>query len=212
MQISKQGVLEISELEGIALGPYLDINKVWTYGVGHTAAAGGLNPEKMKREDTRQWSPEKVRATLLDALKVFDTDLDDYESRVNDAVKVPLKQHQFDALVSFDFNTGGIFRAKLTQALNAGDYAEAAERFMGWLKPKAIIKRRTDEMNLFVTGSYSANGSFIGIWDTLPDGSIKWRGRIDSNQLAALMRDAGAKRTPAIRTLSKLWRFLAFWK
>ena len=206
--VSPDGILEIAEHEGIVIGPYLDSKDVWTYGVGHTAAAGGLVPAKMDRVDTRGWSDKIVMQVMVDALKVFDDDLDSYESRVNSAVKVPLKQHQFDALVSFDFNTGGIYEAKLTEFLNAGDYDEAAARFMGWTKPKEIKDRREDEMMLFRTGSYAANGSSIAVYDALPDGSIRWRARIDSQELAAIMGMAGTKRRTRVKKLSRLWDFL----
>ncbi|MCP3656867.1 MAG: lysozyme, partial [Herbaspirillum sp.] len=88
------------------------------------------------------------------------------------AIKVPLEQHEFDALVSFDFNTGGIHRAKLTKAINAGDKSGAG--FMGWLKPPEIRKRRTAEMKLFQGGDYDANGNTVPIWGT--DGALNLTG------------------------------------
>ena len=208
MKISAKGVLEVAEHEGIVLGPYMDSKGVWTYGVGHTAAAGGLNPVKMDRVDTRHWSDDRVRRELVTALQVFDDDLDKYEKRVSGAVKVPLLQQQFDALVSFDFNTGGIYRAKLTEALNRGDINGAAEGFMGWLRPKEIIKRRTAEMMLFRTGDYSANGSLITVWDALPDGSTRRRGRMDSAELSSLMASGNTARRPAVMPASRIWSFL----
>jgi lysozyme len=208
MKISNLGVLEIAEHEGVVLGPYLDSVGVWTYGVGHTAAAGGLIPEKMGRVDTRGWSEARVREELIAALGLFDKDLDSYEARVNSAVTVPLKQYQFDALSSFDFNTGGIYKAKLTESLNRGKYKEAAEGFMGWTRPKEIITRRTAEMRLFQTGDYTANGSMIAVYDALGDGKIRWRARINSGQLATLMQMAGAKRSPFVMAVSKAWGFV----
>lgn len=47
----------------------------------------------------------------------------------NEAVTVRLEQHEFDALVSFDFNTGGIYRANLTKQLNTGNRVKAAQSF-----------------------------------------------------------------------------------
>jgi len=85
---------------------------------------------------------------------------------------VPLQSHQFDALVSFDFNTGGIFKARLTQRINAGD-PDAADSFMGWLKPPEIRGRRVDEMNLFQTGDYRANGDAIKIWRVDNKGNLR---------------------------------------
>lgn len=194
MKISGNGVLEIAEHEGVVLGPYRDSVGVWTYGVGHTAAAGGLDPAKMRREDTRGWSAARVEAEVVKALRLFDEDLDRYEARVARAVKVPLAQHQFDALVSFDFNTGGIFKAKLTEAINRGDLG--GDDFMGWVKPKEIIKRRRAEQALFRTGRYDANGSAIPVYDALPDGRLRFRRTIDEAKLRRLM--------PMSRTLTSV--------
>lgn len=208
METSDKGVLEIAEHEGVVIGPYRDSVGVWTYGIGHTAAAGGINPEKMDRVDTRGWNDSRVKSEVLFALRVFDEDLERYEARVRGAVRVPMMQHQFDALVSFDFNTGGIYRAKLTEALNRGDVDGAARGFMGWLRPKEILKRRTAEMKLFRTGNYDANGSNIAIFDALPDGRTRWRAKIDSTDLAALMRESGATHKPAVVPRLNVWKWL----
>jgi len=160
MKTSARGIIEIAEHEGIVPAPYLDSVGVWTWGVGHTAAAGGPDPEKMMRQ-----MPDNVDPMIDSALRQFAIDLVKYEARVNSAFKVPLKQHEFDARVSFDFNTGGIHRAQLTAAINRGD-VDAARHFMGWLRPPEIRKRRTAEMNLFRTGDYDANGSSVPVWRT----------------------------------------------
>lgn len=46
--------------------------------------------------------------TQQDALALLATDVREAESHVNNQVKVELTQYQFDALVSFTFNVGGI--------------------------------------------------------------------------------------------------------
>ncbi len=74
------------------------------------------------------------------------------------ALRVPVAAHEFDALVSFHFNTGAIARAELTERLNVGDRAGAAERFMNWKKPAAIIPRRQREQALFRDGRYAHDG------------------------------------------------------
>lgn len=196
MKLSPKGVLEIAEHEGIVLGPYLDSVNVWTDGVGHTAAAGGPNPKTAPKVDTRGWTDARVKQQMLVALRQFDTDLDSYEARVNRAIRVPLKQHQFDALVSFDFNTGGILRAKLTEAINRGDMS--GEGFMGWLKPKEIIKRRKAEQTLFRTGKYDANGDMIPVYDALGDGRTRYRKAISGQEMAALMAQTQATHKPTV--------------
>ena len=123
MRISAPGIVQIAAHEGIVLGPYLDSVGVWTSGIGHTRSAGGHDPAAMPKNDTRGWNKMQVEDALRRALSQFDADLDKYEERVNQAIRVPLQQHQFDALVSFDFNTGGIFKARLTSAINSHDYS-----------------------------------------------------------------------------------------
>jgi len=169
MKVSDKGVVEIAEHEGIVPAPYRDSVGVVTFGVGHTAAAGGLDPAEM---NSAMPTGDMLTEAVDRAIMLFRDDLEKYEARVNDAIKVPLTQYEFDALVSFDFNTGGIHRAKLTRAINAGDKSGAG--FMGWLKPPEIRKRRTAEMNLFQTGDYDANGNTVPIWGT--NGALRLTG------------------------------------
>lgn len=184
MRVSDKGLLEIAEHEGIVPAPYRDSVGVWTWGIGHTAAAGGLDPREMSSA-----MPLDVEAAVDRAISTFRDDLRKYEARVNEAIRVPIKQHQFDALVSFDFNTGGIHRAKLTKAINARD-PKAARHFMGWLRPPEIRKRRTAEMRLFETGDYDANGTMIPIWKTNGKGKLTGILRqMDGSEMLGRMRN-----------------------
>tara|TARA_R110000851_G_scaffold200201_5_gene351346 strand:- start:137 stop:763 length:627 start_codon:yes stop_codon:yes gene_type:complete len=168
MKVSDKGIVEIAEHEGIVPAPYKDSKGIWTFGIGHTHAAGGLDPREMNSAMPMGAALE----TAIDrAIRQFDVDLDKYEDRVNRAIKVPLKQYEFDALVSFDFNTGGIYRADLTDAINRGD--KDGGEFMGWLQPPEIRKRRTAEMRLFQTGDYDANGTMVPIWKTDGKGNLR---------------------------------------
>lgn len=169
MKTSPRGILELCEHEGIVPAPYLDSVGVWTWGVGHTAAAGGPDPKEMNR--AMPSTDAEIQDGLIRAIQQLDVDLKTYEDAVNQAVRVPLEQHEFDALVSFHFNTGGIHRAKLTKELNAGR-PDAARHFMGWLKPPEIRGRRTAEMQLFKTGDYDANGDAIPVWGTNGTGKL----------------------------------------
>lgn len=189
MTISSRGLIEIAEHEGIVPAPYLDSVGVWTWGIGHTAAAGGPDPAKMARA-----MPKDVDAAVMAAIDQFAIDVKGYVARVNDAIRVPLAQHQFDALVSFDFNTGGIHRAKLTAAINAVE-PEAARHFMGWLRPPEIRKRRTAEMALFRTGDYAANGDGVPIWRT--DGKGRLAGVLRTMAGKDLLRRIKAAPIPA---------------
>jgi lysozyme len=168
LQVSDKGLLEIAEFEGIVPAPYRDSKGIWTWGIGHTAAAGDPDPAKMMMT-----MPQNIETAIVAVIDQFRIDVVRYANRVSDAIKVPVAQHQFDALVSFDFNTGGIYRAQLTAAINRGD-PDAARHFMGWTSPPEIRGRRTAEMNLFKTGDYDANGDKIPVWKT--DGKGKLSG------------------------------------
>lgn len=208
MKTSNKGILEICETEGIVPAPYYDSQRHLTFGVGHTANAGGLDPAEMSKKMPAKGSPE-YDAAIMKAIGIFMTDLVRFEYRVNEHVKVPLKQHQFDALVSFDFNTGGVwyYSNRLKKNLNArliteinNRNPEASEHFFGWVKPPELRKRRKAEKHLFDTGNYDANGTTIPIWGT--DGRGNLTGIIDlitGDELLKLMgRQKDSTKAPAV--------------
>jgi GH24 family phage-related lysozyme (muramidase) len=65
-------------------------------------------------------------------------------------------QNQFDALVSFHYNTGAIAKASLTRCHLAGDYAGAKRGFALWNKNdgkvmRGLVRRRRAEADLYGT-------------------------------------------------------------
>lgn len=194
MKVSDKGLLEICEHEGIVPAPYKDSQGVWTVFVGHTAMAGGLDPRVMARAMP---TGAALQSAIDRALIVFKDDIEKFEARVARAFPVPLRQHQFDALVSWDFNTGGAtWRSstgkpcQLVQQVNRGDLS--GDGFMGWLKPPEIRKRRTAEMRLFHTGNYDANGTLIPIWKTNGHGSLD--GQLRTMEGAELLARMGPRK------------------
>jgi lysozyme len=71
------------------------VNPVWTFGVGHTAAAGAPDPGRLPRG-----MPIDLDAGIREALRLIRADLARYEAEVLRAVAVPLAPHESDALVS----------------------------------------------------------------------------------------------------------------
>lgn len=188
MHMTDRGLLALVRHEGIVPGPYTDVNQVWTFGIGHTAAAGAPDPATMPRG-----MPADLDAGIREAFRVFRSDFARYEAAVLRAVKVPLEPHEFDALVSFHYNTGGIAKAALTRHLNAGDRAAAAAAFMGWLKPAAIRPRREAERALFATGRYPAGT--IPVWSVDRNGRVDFSRpirRLTEDEALALLRPASA--------------------
>jgi lysozyme len=145
MNISTNGIKLIEKLEGCILHEYKDDAGVPTIGVGHT---GGVQPN------------QTITQAQADAF--LKADLKKFVDRVNKFVKVPVNQNQFDALVIFDFNTGGLGTSTLLKKLNAGDYKGAAAEFDAWVKitdpetgkkvvSQGLINRRNAEQALFNT-------------------------------------------------------------
>lgn len=179
MHMTDRGILALIRHEGIVPGPYLDVKNVWTFGIGHTAAAGPPDPARMPRG-----MPADLDAGIREAFRIFRADLAAYEAEVRRAVKVSLEPHEFDALVSFHYNTGAIARATLTKALNAGNRVAAADAFLNWRRPAAILLRREAERDLFRHGRYP--GGTIPVW------SVDRGGRVDFSRPVRRMTEAEA--------------------
>lgn len=168
LKTSPAGLVALISHEGIVPAPYLDSVGVWTWGIGHTAAAGAPIPSAMPRG-----MPADLDAAIDQAFTVFAADIVSYEEDVRRAVKVRLAQHEFDALVSFHYNTGAIARATLTQLVNAGDMQGAAAAFLNWRTPSEILDRRKAEQLLFREGVYPTGK--LRVWNVDAAGKITWR-------------------------------------
>ena len=182
MKTSDAGLFALALHEGIVPAPYKDSVGVWTYGIGHTLGAGYPDPAKMKRG-----MPTNLDAALRDVFDLFRRDVAKYEAAVNRAVKVPVTQAQFDALVSFHYNTGAIGRASFVKKLNAGDEVGAAAGMMAWSKPASIIERRKAEQTLFARGIYPTGTATV--WKVDGNGKVIWKParRLSKDQVLALL-------------------------
>lgn len=186
MQMTDRGLVALARHEGIVPAPYLDVARVWTFGVGHTAAAGAPDPGRLPRG-----MPADLDAGIREALRLFRADLARYEAEVARAVRVPLEPHEFDALVSFHYSTGAITRAALTRALNTGDRTAAGAAFMNWLRPASLRSRREAERDLFLHGRYPEGP--IPVWAADAGGRVDFSRpvrRLDEPQALALLRPA----------------------
>ena len=182
MKTSDAGLFALALHEGIVPAPYRDSVGVWTYGIGHTLGAGYPDPAKMQRG-----MPTNLDAALRDVFDLFRRDVVKYEAVVNRAVKVPVTQAQFDALVSFHYNTGAIGRASFVKRLNAGDEVGAAAGMMAWSKPASIIDRRKAEQKLFAKGIYPTGT--VPVWKVDGNGRVIWKParRLTKDQVLALL-------------------------
>lgn len=161
MRVSDKGLAEIAAHEGIVLSRYKDSVGVWTIGIGHTASAGRPNPAKVQGP-----------LPLSEIMSMFRRDIRKFEKRVVRAFSRPLTQAQFDAAVSFDYNTGAIHRASWVRHFNRGNLQASRNTFMNWSKPEEIIPRRKKERDLFFDGAYS--GEPVTLYKASASGRVLW--------------------------------------
>lgn len=123
--------------------PYIDAVGVLTIGWGHT------NHHLPRFDGKSVWSQAECDAALAG-------DMGTFERWVAGLAKVPLKQCEFDALVSWSFNTGGPATATLWKKLNAGNKAaipaELAKWNRGGGKVLAGLTRRRKAEGLMFAG------------------------------------------------------------
>lgn len=148
MKTSPNGRKFIEGFEGLYLHTYDDGTGTLTIGYGHTTAAG---PPVVHRGMT---------ITKDEADAILAADLASVEANVNHLVKVPVNQDQFDALVSFDFNTGSLRRSNILWALNS-THPVTQGMFDAWdhmrvhgslVVSSGLLKRRNGEWLLYSTG------------------------------------------------------------
>ena len=120
---------------------YIDPVGVRTIGWGHT------NHHPPRIDMSTRWTQQQCDEAL-------DRDLDIFEEQVNRLATIPLEQYQFDALVSWAYNTGGPKHATLWKHLNARRKKPAAQEFLRWNKGggkvlRGLVRRRKAEMLMF---------------------------------------------------------------
>lgn len=147
--ISAAGIALIRQFEGCArkrpdgtVEAYPDSgtgDAPWTIGWGATGA--GVAADSV-------WTQQQCDDRVASDLRRFAGD-------VRDALAgAPTTQAQFDALVSFHYNTGAIRRATLTRLHRARDYRGALAEFARWNRAggrvlKGLVRRRAAEARLY---------------------------------------------------------------
>jgi len=139
MKISEQGLELIKHFEGCELEAYKCAAGVWTIGYGHIKTA--VEGKVITQEEADNLLVEEII---------------EYEDYVRAAVKVPLKQYQFDALVSWTFNlgNGNLNASTMLKVLNREEYEEVPAQMARWNKAggkvlEGLIRRREAEGLLF---------------------------------------------------------------
>lgn len=154
MRVSDAGRHEIKNWEGLRLAPYLCPAGKWTVGFGKQLypqdKIAGLFYDPNKKE----WTG---KIDIHTAEELLTAEIRKAEGVVLEYVTAPLKQAQFDALVSFVFNVGrqAFARSTLLKRLNAGDFTKAAAEFSRWCRDgsgtviQGLKNRREHERRLF---------------------------------------------------------------
>jgi len=146
VNVSKAGIALIKHHEGVRSRPYRCPANLWTVGVGHLIGDGKLLPDSYNRT----FSQEEIDGILKSDLRRFELGVHKMLPNVS------LRQHEFDAIVSFCFNLGlGCFqRSSLRQALLRGDKKAAMESLVKYCRAggkilRGLQIRRLDEKALF---------------------------------------------------------------
>jgi lysozyme len=161
MKVSEEGLKLLKHHEGFRKKPYQCAAGIWTIGYGHAMYGDQLKipstPEGMaarkayplKPEDNRIWSKEEIDALLV-------KDVVRFERAVKRYITVPLRQCEFDGLISAVYNLGGgwLQRSPVRQKINRGDKEGAMEQLLKYNKAggkvlRGLDNRRKDEVALF---------------------------------------------------------------
>ena len=139
MAIAKSTLSFITKEEGLRNKAYKDSKGLWTIGVGHL-----IKPDE-KHLLTATLTDEQVEELLQ-------SDLRWCQDAVDNHVKVPLTQNQYDALYSLCFNIGetNFRKSTVLRKINENDLKGAADAILMWNKPEVLINRRKRERALFL--------------------------------------------------------------
>ncbi len=145
VELSPAGARLIESFEGFRARPYHgphDPQGLWTIGYGTTAGIGPGTPPM----------------TRAQAQARLEHDVDRTYAPLVNALRLPLNQNQFDALVSFVYNVGaaGIAPAsRVGRALRAHQWETAADAMLAWdtaggVRLPGLVTRREKERALFL--------------------------------------------------------------
>lgn len=164
MKTSPDGRAFIEAFEGKFLHTYDDGTGVLTIGYGHTSAAG---PPLVARGQI-------ITEAQCDA--ILANDLAAVEKNVTRIIKVPMTQSQFDALVSFDFNTGSLSKSSIDDKINANNPTAAMATLLQYDhaggKQMAGLTRRRQAERLLFTGQVVQGMKLAGAHQAAPGGPM----------------------------------------
>lgn len=153
LSLSPAGLAFIKDYEKLRLEYYEDSEGYCTVGWGQltggkaSCASQGI---ELGAKITRAEADDLLRASSVKA-----------EGRVQKAIRSPLYQHEFDALVSLAFNCGDISKIapNLCKKINLKQYEAASVEFLDITNggTRGLVKRRQQEKAIFLTANYDSN-------------------------------------------------------
>jgi len=165
MKTSRIGIELIKEFESLhdgdlklpGLQPKMDPVGIWTEGYGHAIRDSKGNFVKGAENKALAYKLSKIK-TPEQAIIQLIADLEIREYIIMQKVKVPLNQNQFDALISYVYNTGGssTLYNLINKKASKSDIQNWIENHyitgQGSKKPLAgLVRRRKAESRLFFT-------------------------------------------------------------
>jgi len=145
--------LHDGDLTHIGLQPKMDPRGIWTEGYGRAMRDSSGNFLIGAKDKAEAYKNITIH-TESEAEKALLRDLGPRENVVIQKVKVPLTQNQFDALVSYTYNTGGsdtLFKLinKKAPEDQIKKWFETKYVTSGGVSLLGLVKRRKAESNLF---------------------------------------------------------------
>lgn len=158
MQTSPKGRADLKLHEGEVLKAYLCPANRWTIGVGLTSASGVVKVKPgmvITREESDRLLTLALNRNYEPRVGIAMTEV------VGSTVRRPA-QHEFDAGVSFDFNTGAIHRASWVKAWRLQDWIAVEEKLKLWTKGggkvlPGLVRRREAEYQMMRYGRYASD-------------------------------------------------------
>ena len=158
MTSSDDLVAYLKKIEGFSKYPYKDYGQ-WTVGYGTACPA-----DKLEEYKANGITEEAAEALFREQLGSFETAVNKFV----DTYSLNLKQHQFDALVTFSYNCGTTWTSEsngfFNQMVRSGNTGTAfIYAICLWCKAGGdciLLDRRLSEANMYINGEYKPyNGS-----------------------------------------------------
>lgn len=173
MKTSRLGLLFIAQREALVTVSYQDGQ--------HFSIGFGSNDPALKHGD---------EITVAEAFRRLKTDVATRELVVDRLLKIPVRQHEWDALMSLYYQGGSDGLRAVVKLLNESKRQEAADEFLQWDKNAAgehkpgLLRRRERERLMFMHGVYGDNLLTLPMWRGNPKTTPREEYHVQEEDLA----------------------------